>query len=129
MVFLECAVSYALFGEAVPPVRAAEVSAAGEAIRGVVREKWLCAGRIPTKGGRARGENSQGARIFDASLGRENPDRRLSANVAVVERRCRKSRGGTNSNLFVKQGELGFAEKLRSRGETNPHAMMTLFWK
>src|ERR1700686_2909438 len=107
MVFLERSVSDALFREAVLPICAEEVSAASEAISGVVREKRLCAGRIPTQGSRARGENSQRARIFDATVGGEDQNGRLSADVAIVERRSREwwsreSRNAANSKLFAK---------------------------
>src|ERR1700693_3930629 len=101
MVFLERAVSDALFCEAVPPVFAGEVSAPGETISGVVREKRLCTGRVPTQSRPARGENSQRARIFHATLGGADQNRRLSANVAVVEWRGWESRAAANSNLLA----------------------------
>src|SRR6267142_143765 len=50
VVFLGSAVSDAIVGEAIFAVCAGEVSAAGEAVRAVVLEKRLRAGRLPAQG-------------------------------------------------------------------------------
>src|SRR5207245_11453644 len=69
MVFLWGAVPHAVFGKAVPAIRAGEVSAAGEAVSTMVREEWLCTGRVPAQSFGARGTDPPDVWFSIAAVG------------------------------------------------------------